>query len=136
MHLRAFESEGVLVEHDGATGITSIRFRADASFDEHNASAVVAHLATLLDVKGAPLRILGDGRNTQRVTLLWQLRWSEFLRRHRADVLMAIHGLPPPVRVIAESISYATGARVHFVPDEAAGRRWLLRPAPAAGLRH
>ena len=51
--------------------------------------------------------------------------WGDFYKKHRDHTVLALVGLSPIIRVVAEMFRIATGLKMKFFDDEALGREWL-----------
>ena len=109
-----------------AARLAQVRFASGALLTVANAGELFTDtLSEWIGSNPAPFGVLIDAGGVAGVELDYRARLSRFFSQHRRAASIAVFGMSPPMRVLAELFQLGTGVPLRTFADEAAARAWL-----------
>lgn len=108
-----------------ATRVAVVRYAPGTRLTGPDGTILVDTLTAWIGSASAPFAVLAHAGGVASADAAYRARIGVFFRRHRATAHIAVVGVGPVLRVLAELFRVGTGIELRCLADERSARGWL-----------
>jgi hypothetical protein len=110
---------------DSVKRVADVRYTAGATLTRKDGDFLVDALTGWVGSRGEPFGVFADAAGLGGTDGEYRARASEFFRKRRETVAIALINLGPVIHVVVELFRLGTGIQLKTFANEAAARSWL-----------
>ena len=109
-----------------------LQFAPDITLGIREGALLVDSLAGWIGTDGKSFGLLAGTKSVRGADSAYRVRTRDFFKLHRRTANVAVTGMGPVIRIVAEMFRIGTGVQLKGFSEEAGARAWLRERGIAA----
>jgi len=109
-----------------------LQFAPDITLGAKEGALLVDSLTGWIGTEHRVFGLLADTKGVRGADSEYRVKTRDFFKAHRDSACVAVTGMGPVIRVVAEMFRVGTGIQLKGFADEASARTWLRQKGIAA----